>query len=87
MRTDIRDHLSHYIVLALLLMTGIGAFVVFNYNGQAQQWITAGLATGYVLWGITHHQLTDKVVLKIVLEYALVAALGFLIINSLIIQR
>jgi len=43
-------------------------------------------ASFYILWGIVHHYLEGDLHPRVVLEYAAVALLGFLILWSIIMR-
>ncbi|OGV91038.1 hypothetical protein A3A66_00295 [Microgenomates group bacterium RIFCSPLOWO2_01_FULL_46_13] len=81
---DVRKHLAHYVVLTALFMTGLILLTIFNYQRDWQRLVALSIAVGYVTWGAIHHALTDRVTVKIMLEYALVAVLGFLLLNAVI---
>ena len=87
MTRDIRDNTSHYIVLGMILAFGLLAFSYFNYDFLLQRMVAATIGILYIFWGIGHHIMVDKITSKIVLEYCLVALLGYLIINGLLIGR
>jgi hypothetical protein len=80
---DIRSHKSHYLVLLFILVFGGGTFFYFQRFPQAQTLSAFLTATFYVLWGIVHHYLEGDLHLRIVLEYAGISLLGFLILSTL----
>lgn len=41
-------------------------------------------ALAYILWGVIHHKLVHYLTIGVILEYVLVAALGSLVILSLV---
>lgn len=83
---DLREHFGHYLALVFILAFGVGALIFFQRIPQMQI-ISLFLTTCfYVFWGIVHHYLEGDLHLRIVLEYAAVAILGFLIIWSIIIR-
>jgi len=83
---DIKDYLSHYLVLFFILLFGGIAFFFFQKNPQAQIVSAFITATFYVLWGAVHHFLRGDLHLRVILEYFAVAFFGFLIIWSIIIR-
>jgi len=87
MTSDVRKHVGHYIVLAFILAFGLFLFSWFNYDLLLQRLVLLAVGLAYIFWGLVHHMLTDKVTTKIVLEYALVAIIGFVIINALLLGR
>lgn len=76
MLEDIKSHISHYLVLVVVLAGGLGSFWAFPFNKNAQTLIVTATAFSYFCWGVVHHYLEGSVNLKIVIEYALIAALG-----------
>jgi len=83
---DIKEHLGHYLVLLFILSFGGVAFFYFKRFPQAQMVSLFLTASFYVLWGIVHHFLEGDLHLRIILEYASVALLGFLILWSIIMR-
>ena len=86
MLADIREYLSHYLVLAILLGAGLILFALNVWNPPLQRIITVVIASSYILWGIIHHRISDQVTKKIVLEYAIIAALAVILIYEVIRQ-
>ena len=84
---DLKEHSLDYLVLIAILLFGIILYIFFKNDVVMQRLIAASIALSYILWGIIHHHHADKITTKIVLEYILVAVLGFLVINSLLIGR
>lgn len=82
--SDIKEHLSHYLVLLLILTIGLVGFIFFQRLPQAQIVSVFLTAVFYVLWGIAHHYLEGDLHLRIILEYAAVGLLGFLVLFSVI---
>lgn len=68
--------LKSYLSLLTILVVGFCLYWLFNFNRQIQVWITVGLGSAYVLWGIFYHALKKELYLKIILEYLLVAAVA-----------
>lgn len=87
MTADIRKHHVHYLVLAAMLVTAAVAFFFTASQTHLQIQVTAITCTLYVLWGMVHHRLADHLTAKIVLEYAFIALIAFLIINALITSQ
>ncbi|MCX6705900.1 MAG: hypothetical protein NTV24_02225 [Candidatus Woesebacteria bacterium] len=82
----ISKHLPHYFVLFGLLFAGIAAFVLFSYDRAFQMIVAVSVATSYVIWGLVHHWLHRDLYFSIVLEYLAVAALGLVMVFSLILR-
>ena len=83
---DIKENTGHYLALLFILVFGVGALVYFQRMPQMQIVSLFLTASFYVLWGIIHHYLEDDLHIKVVVEYATVAMLGFLIIWSIIVK-
>jgi len=81
---NIKEHFVHYLVLLFILAFGSIAFFYFQRFPQAQIVSLFLTASFYVLWGIVHHYLEGDLHPRVVLEYAAVALLGFLILWSII---
>ena len=78
--------LSHYMVLFGILLAGFAGLILFPYDKNFQIAVAAALVLGYVSWGVIHHHLHKDLHFEVVLEYLIVAILGFVIIFSVIIQ-
>jgi hypothetical protein len=79
-------HLTHYTVLFGILLAGFAGLVLFSYDKNFQIAIALALVLSYVSWGIVHHHLHKDLYLETIVEYAMVALLGFVIIFSIIIR-
>ena len=79
-------HLSHYIVLFGILIVSFAGLILFSYDKNFQVAIAMALSLSYVSWGVTHHYLHKDLYPEIVLEYLVIALLGFVIIYSIIIR-
>ena len=77
---DSREHLLHYLILFLILTLGLVGFVVFRFQPSAQL-LAAGLTIGgYVLWGVVHHYIEDRLRWEVVGEYFLIGILVFVML-------
>lgn len=83
---DITKHLSHYTALFVILIASFAGLILFSYDKNFQIAVLAALSTAYVAWGITHHYLHKDLHIETVIEYIVVALLGFVIVFSLIIR-
>jgi hypothetical protein len=83
---NIARHLPHYLTLLGLLFAGILAFVIFSYDKMFQIGVLAAVAASYVAWGIIHHAIHKNLHLSVVIEYLVVAALGLIVVLSLIFR-
>lgn len=73
-------------VLFGILLAGFTGLVLFSYDKAFQVAVSLALVVAYVSWGAAHHYLDHDLSLETVIEYLVVAALGFIIIFSLIIR-
>lgn len=80
----ISRHLPHYFSLIGLLAAGAIGILVFSNWINIQAGIVAAMAVSYVIWGIIHHLIHKDLYLTVVLEYAVVAVLGAVILLSLL---
>lgn len=85
MRSFIR-HLSHYMVLFGILLAGFTGLILFSYDKAFQVAVASALVLSYVSWGAVHHYLDRDLHPETIIEYFVVAILGFVIIFSLIIR-
>lgn len=82
----IKKDFVHYLVLAVILNIGLGAFWYFQYLRTIQLWVVAFTSVAFVTWGIIHHYLCQELHLRVVLEYLATAILGFLVIWFLLLR-
>ncbi len=85
MKAFVKD-LSHYLVLFGILLAGFIGLVLFSYDKAFQTAVASALVMAYTSWGISHHYLHGDLHLETVIEYLVVAILGFVIIFSMIIR-
>ena len=76
-------HLLDYLVLCLLVSTGIVLILIYNGNPIFQRFVVLGISLLYIIWGIVHHLKEHTYHSKIVAEYALFALLGSIIVIGL----
>lgn len=69
-------HLSHYIVLLVIMMAGLVAMIVSGRSTLTHTVILVLISLGYFIWGVVHHLLTKDLHLEIVLEYFIMSLLG-----------
>lgn len=75
-----QTHLVAYVILLLLLGTGM-AFFAHSWPSKLQErWAIAVLSIGYFIWGVVTHVRTKKLTSYVVKEYAAVAFLGGLVL-------
>lgn len=79
-------HLPHYLSLFGILLAGILAFLFFSYDKLFQVGVAVAVAISYVAWGIVHHTIHKDLYPSVVIEYLIVAALGLVVVFSLIFR-
>lgn len=79
-------YLGHYTVLFGVLLASFAGLILFSYSKIFQTAIAVALVLAYISWGIVHHYLDRNLRIETVVEYFMVAILGFVIILSLIIR-
>lgn len=82
----ISQHIKHYLPLIGILLTGIFGIITFSYDRLFQAAIALAVAVSYFVWGIIHHHLHRDLHLSVVLEYFAIAALGIVIVFSLLFR-
>jgi len=70
-----KEHLLHYLILFLILNLGLVGFVVFRFQPVAQLLVVGLTVAGYIVWGLVHHYIEDRLRWEVVGEYFLVGAL------------
>ncbi len=75
-----REHLLHYLILFLILTAGLVGLVVFSFKPQIQFLIVGLTVVGYIVWGIIHHYIEDRLRWDVVGEYFLIGALVFVML-------
>jgi len=85
MKAFIKD-LSHYLVLFGILLAGFAGLILFSYDKAFQTAVASAIVLSYVSWGVVHHFLHGDLHFETVVEYLVVAILGFVIIFSMIIR-
>ncbi len=79
-------HLPHYFALFGILVVGIIGFAVFSYDRIFQMIVAVSVAVAYVIWGLVHHSIHRDLYFSVILEYLAVAALGLVMVFSLILR-
>lgn len=79
-------HIQHYAPLFGILTAGLAGFVMFSSDKNFQFVIAIAMSLGYVSWGIVHHYLHKDIYLEVILEYALIALLGLVLIFTVIFR-
>ena len=78
--------LPHYASLIGVLLAGAAGFVIFPYDKAFQMAIAFGLAGAYLTWGIVHHVIHRDFDASVFAEYLAIAALGLIIVFSLLLR-
>lgn len=71
-----KDHVGYYLALIGLLIGGVILIISLYPRKDLQMIAIIGLSIIYFLLGILHHIRNHDLVLKIVVEYILIAGLG-----------
>ena len=82
----ISKHLPHYLSLVGILVFGILGFWFFSFDKTFQIAVAVAVAVSYVVWGVIHHSIHRDLHLDVVVEYIAVAALGLIVMLSLIFR-
>jgi hypothetical protein len=85
MKKVARD-IQHYVPLFGILLATISGFIMFTYDKTFQMVVVVSSAIAYVIWGVVHHHIHKDLHLPVVIEYILIAALGIVIVFSLIFR-
>ena len=73
-----------YLVLAIILASAVILFLYFPPLSAKRKIVAASLGVFYFLWGIWHHSRQGDLVLKVALEYLVIATLGVVALLILI---
>ena len=73
-------HLSHYIVLLVILMGGLVAMLASGKSALTHTIILICISLSYFIWGVVHHTLEKELHLEIVLEYLIMSVLGLALV-------
>lgn len=69
-------HLSHYIVLLILMVVGLIALTLSGKTTFSHTAILVLIASAYFLWGVIHQYLENELHSETVMEYLLFTLLG-----------
>ncbi len=78
-------HTHHYGILVLFLISGMIAFMLAKGNLFLQFSLGVLIALGYTAWGIFHHLHDGDYNRKVMVEYALFAAVAISILWALLL--
>jgi len=78
--------MSHvnYIVLLIILVTGIWTFWGAANDKVMQMYIGVATAISYVIWGIIYHSLEGDLHPKVVIEYCLVGVIAIVLMLTIL---
>jgi hypothetical protein len=82
---DILNHKFAYSLLAGLAIVYLGLVFVLRNIPQILLYSTVVFGGLYFLWGVIHHSYEKNLSIRIVLEYILVAALGIVVMSTLVL--
>lgn len=80
MKSKSLRHVTHYIVLLVLMVIGLIAISLTGRNPASHTIVLASIAVAYFIWGITHSALEGELHAEIIFEYLLFASLGFALV-------
>lgn len=75
-----RRHLIEYFIFIILTVVFLLLFILFRSNKELLKLVAGLLSSTYILWGIIHAALEERMTSLIVFEYALFGTLFFLIL-------
>lgn len=84
MFSEITKHLVHFLSLFAIIGVSLWGLLMFNYDKNMQTAIVFALGVSFVTWGVVHHYIHDDLHPKIVLEYIATAALGTVVLLTII---
>lgn len=85
MLKDIHKHIFDYLLLATVALFFLVLLKVSDGLKSAQFFIIALFIGFYIFWGILHHIHDKSLHLKVVLEYILIGAIAFFLLQTLLI--
>jgi len=80
MMENIKEHIIEYMVLFVAMIGFISLLVIFRFNKSALLGVSAIGSIFYILWGIIHHAIREKLTRAIAYEYILFGILVFLLL-------
>lgn len=72
-----------YLFLVLILVLAVGLFLFSPPLADKRRLIILALSAAYFIWGIVYHYRRGNLVVKVALEYLLIAVLGAVLLFSL----
>lgn len=71
-----KTYLFHFLVLVIIIASGIGMFMLAKGNNALQLMIGIVTSIAYIAWGIIHHCLQGDLHRKVVIEYVFIGAIA-----------
>ncbi len=71
-----KTHLFHFFVLVVILVAGIGMFLLAKGNNALELMIGIVTSIAYVAWGIIHHIMQGDLHRKVVIEYVFIGGIA-----------
>ena len=71
-----KAHVLHFIVLLLILASGVGMFLAARGNTGLQLMIGIVTSIAYVAWGMIHHTMVGDLHRKVVIEYVFIGGIA-----------
>ena len=76
-------HRLHFLVLIIILVTGVGLFFYAGSNRSLQLAIGIMSTLAYVGWGVIHHALQRDLYPKVVVEYVLMGLIAIVLLMAI----
>lgn len=80
----IKEHISYYISLSVILFLGVILTMQFSSNKQLQMLTVVLTTIFYIILSIVHHKENHELSNKIVIEYVLIGSLGMIVVFFLL---
>ncbi len=71
-----KTHIFHFLVLVIIIASGIGMFLLAKGNNALQLMIGVVTSVAYIAWGIIHHCLQGDLHRKVVIEYVFIGGIA-----------
>lgn len=82
----VAEHINHYIPLVGIMLAGALGIIHFSYDRLFQASLAVAVAFSYFVWGVIHHYLHQDLDFSVLVEYFALAALGLMVILSLLFR-
>ncbi|MBU0535019.1 MAG: hypothetical protein ABIJ82_00450 [Patescibacteria group bacterium] len=81
---NIKEHIVEYLILFVAIFVFLLLFFIFRFDKNSLGIISALASVFYILWGIIHHVLRDRLTKSIFFEYVLFGSLVFLLLYTVL---